>query len=513
MKTDAIKRVLLDWRVLVLIGLLVVSVIAINPHFEDGELTTDLQYGLDLEGGAWLQLQFKAEVVGFQTDKDPEQFAVDVRDRLDAEVILLDANQIEIRKEYSRADLERIFAEAGGQLSSYEQGISQSTANDVKRIMEEKLNSLGTRDAKVNLLTSPFTGVTQFVRVDLAGVSIAQAKELVGTQGKFEIRIQTTGNATEHVLFGDAITTVGVPQRDPRSQSWGVGFTLTEPGAVALRDAAITYNAVNDPENHELVMLLDNATVYSAPLSPDLANSIRAGPARELIASTGAGEEALEAAKTLEIHLRAGALPVDVVVASDGQVPADRGDYYKQMAVIGGLFAVLTVGAVIYFRYREPGIVLPMMAISISEVVILLGITRIIGQQLDLATIAGLIAVLGTGIDHLVVITDEVLHEGRVPSPNLYLKRLTRALGIIVVAAATVVIAMLPLMVMSLTSLRGFAIITVLGVLIGVTIARPAYGRIIMEILSVGQNGSVAAADVPQKAPEKAKGKGKKGKA
>jgi preprotein translocase subunit SecD len=304
-----------------------------------------------------------------------------------------------------------------------------------------------------------------------------------------------------------------VPQRDPGSQSWGVPFTLTEAGAAALRDAAITYNAVNDPENHELVMLLDNATVYSAPLSPDLANKIRAEPVRELVASTGAGDEALEAAKTLEIHLRAGALPVAVVVASDGQVPAERGDYYKLMAIIAGLFAVLTVGAVIFFRYREPGIVLPMMSINIAEVVILLGITRIIGQQLDLAAIAGLIAVLGTGIDQLVVITDEVLHEGRVPSPNLYMKRLTRALGIIVVAAATVVIAMLPLMVMSLTSLRGFAIITVLGVLIGVIITRPAYGHIIMEILSVGQNGTVAEADVPPKAPEKAKGKGKKGKA
>ena len=103
---------------------------------------------------------------------------------------------------------------------------------------------------------------------------------------------------------------------------------------------------------------------------------------------------------------------------------------------------------------------------------------------MDLPTIAGLIAVLGTGIDQLVIITDEILHEGKVPSPNLYLKRLSRALAIIVAAAATVVIAMLPLALMDLSTLKGFAIITILGVLVGVIITRPAYGRIIMEILS-----------------------------
>ena len=42
-------------------------------------------------------------------------------------------------------------------------------------------------------------------------------------------------------------------------------------------------------------------------------------------------------------------------------------------------------------------------------------------------------------LPELVVITDEVLHEGKVPSPALYLKRLTRALSIIIVAAGTVV--------------------------------------------------------------------------
>jgi len=141
------------------------------------------------------------------------------------------------------------------------------------------------------------------------------------------------------------------------------------------------------------------------------------------------------------------------------------------------------VGVVVYYRYREPSIVIPMLAINLSEIIILLGIARFI-QQLDLASIAGLIAVIGTGIDQLVIITDEVLHEGRVPSPNLYMKRYGRAFGIIAIAAATVIIAMLPLALMDLSTLRGFAIITILGTMIGILVTRPAYGKVIMEILS-----------------------------
>jgi preprotein translocase subunit SecD len=258
---------------------------------------------------------------------------------------------------------------------------------------------------------------------------------------------------------------------------------LNDPGAQALRDASILYGATTDPAKHNLIMLLDNQPVYSAPLSHELAAQVAQQPVKQLYASTGTGQAGMTEATTLEIHLRAGALPVDVSVAGSGSVSATLGDYFKAMCLLAGLFAVITVGIVIYSRYREPGIVLPMMAINCSEIIILLGIARFI-QQLDLASIAGLIAVLGTGIDQLVIITDEILHEGKVPSPTLYLKRLSRALGIIVASAATVIIAMLPLALMDLSTLRGFAFITILGVLVGVLITRPAYGKIIMTILS-----------------------------
>jgi preprotein translocase subunit SecD len=162
---------------------------------------------------------------------------------------------------------------------------------------------------------------------------------------------------------------------------------------------------------------------------------------------------------------------------------AQLGEQFKFWCVIAGIFALIAVAIAVYVRYREPAIVLPMLIINTAEIIILLGFASLT-MQLDLATIAGLIAVLGSGIDQLLIITDEILHEGKVPSPTIYLKRLQRALGIIVASAATAVIAMLPLALMDLSTLRGFAIISILGVVVGAIVTRPAYGRIIMAILS-----------------------------
>ena len=485
MNKKELMALLTDWRVATLIILVVLSVIAIYPHFDDeGNLTSNLQYGLDLQQGAWIQLEFQAEVVGFTTDRPLEEFITDLSKNLNAEVVQVDSNHLEIRKYYTQDDLEPVFVAAGGKITSYQPGVSKSTAENVKRILENKINSLGTKDAKVNTLTG-MNNVARYIRVEMAGIDMKQAQEIVGKQGKFEIRIQTTGNQTEHVLSGETITSVQVPgQEPPGSDKWGVGFALSESGAAAFRAAAIKFGATADPANHNLIMLLDNKTVYSAPLSEDLAGKLQSEDIRQLFASTGTGKYGSQQATNLEIHLRAGALPVDVTIAGSGGVTAPLGERYKNTALLAGICALIAVGFVIYYRYREPVIVLPMVLINASEIIILLGFIALINFQMDMPTIAGLIAVLGTGIDQLVVITDEILHEGKVPSPNLYLKRLSRALSIIVVAAATVVIAMLPLLLMDLSTLKGFAMITILGVLVGVLVTRPAYGKIIMQILS-----------------------------
>ena len=99
MRQERIKELFSDWRVLVLIILIVLSVVAIYPHFDsNGNLTTNLQYGLDFQQGSWIQLKFDAEVVGFTTTEPVDTFVANLSKDLDTDVILVDATHVEIRK-------------------------------------------------------------------------------------------------------------------------------------------------------------------------------------------------------------------------------------------------------------------------------------------------------------------------------------------------------------------------------------------------------------------------------
>ncbi|MFH0867978.1 MAG: protein translocase subunit SecD, partial [Candidatus Woesearchaeota archaeon] len=126
-------------------------------------------------------------------------------------------------------------------------------------------------------------------------------------------------------------------------------------------------------------------------------------------------------------------------------------------------------------------IAVPMVIISISEVIILLGVAALIGWNIDLAAVAGIIIAVGTGVDHQIVITDETLRGGQRVIYN-WKERIKSAFFIIMASYFTMVVALIPLIFAGAGLLKGFAITTILGASIGVFISRPVFARVI-EIL------------------------------
>ncbi len=533
--------------------------------------TLGLKFGLDLQGGSYLQLQLEGAVA--QVDVTPEKIletqfnassvqklgnayvvmvpgkvkatlpddlgysgskmvdqnnitkititAIDtdiitnyLKKSLDADVKIVGVApvQYEIRTNVTRESLNAILAPVGGKVpageNTFVEGLTVETVDETKNVLDSKLNRLGLQDIRVRVVDN------KYILIDLAGMDVATAQDVVGKPGKFEIRIQTDNNQTIHVLYGDAVASVDIPQGD-RSGGWGVPFTLSEEGATVFQKAAIDAGAVKNPDAHPISMYLDKDEVFSAPLAAELAGSLSKVPVRTLEARVGSGDTGSTKAKELYIHLREGALPVNVAIVGSGQVSAALGKQFKVQMVIAGLIALLAVAAMVFYRYRERRIVLPMVATSFSEVVMMLGIWSLggiwFGWQLDLASLAGIIMVIGTGVDQLVIITDELIRGSEaVPvasdrsikeraaeaaeksgagkavatSSKVYLSRLSRAFTIILGAAATTAVAMLPLLYMGFGALTGFALIIIVGVILGTAIARPAYGRIIGHILA-----------------------------
>ncbi|BAW28693.1 preprotein translocase subunit SecD [Methanosarcina thermophila] len=562
-----IKGLFKNVRVIIFTLLLLGSIVAIHPGYTPGEgVTTNLNFGLDLEGGSWLQIKLEGALaqinvnteelvsgmiepvigapieitsnsldmggsdsagksVTFTTsapisvsqieslelgtvnvDKlSDTQTQVTISDTskeamittylsksLDTEVVPFRTEEgtvYEIRTAVSEQQLENLLENIGGSIvknedgtSTYKEGVTRETRDLTKEILSDKLNSLGLKDIPVRTVGD------EYILIDFAGVDLATAKEIAERPGKFEIRIQTTGNETQHVLYGDSIVSVGIPSF--HDGMWHTPFTLNENGARALQKVALETGAIDNPDEHYLNMYLDDVKIYGAPLSPDAAARLREAPIYSWEASTGPDEAAEAEAKALQIHLRAGALPVNVVLVGSGHVDAGLGSQFKTASVIVGIISLIAVAAVVYFRYKRPEILIPMVGTSFSEVIMILGFAAVVGWQLDLASIAGIIAAVGTGIDQLVIITDEVLYEGKLPATRVFVSRIGKAFSIIFGAAATTVIAMAPLVVMGFGTLKGFAITTIIGVLIGVVIARPVYAVVIKEFLNVAESGN-----------------------
>lgn len=476
-----------------------------DPFFSGAGIDGNLRFGLDLVGGSSLQLKLEGTLVRIDAEGNRSEVASFLEDALDAEVGTYATKEegvyeYEIRKTVTEEQLAEVLKGINGSIAKrpdgtdyFEEGITRGTRDETRQIIDTKLNMLGLASTTIRTVGN------NLMVVDLAGIDIKTAKSLVGNPGKFEIRIQTNGtgedvtegqrlveidNITAHVVYGsEGIQSVRmVPERSNEKSAWGAPFTLTKKGAEALRDAAIKYGALDDRDNHELIMLLDDVVVYSGPLAPELAEDLRTEPRYSLISQTGVGTEGLKRARELIIHLKAGALPVNVKIIGSGEVPAYLGAKFKTGAAIAALLALVSVTLIVFLRYREKKIGFPMFIALSSEIILILGFAAVIKWELDLPSIAGIIAVIGTGVDQLVIITDEVLSGGR-SSTSMYRKRISFAFGIIFVSATTTIVAMLALAFMALGTLRGFAIVTIVGLLIGIFITRPAYARILEAIL------------------------------
>ena len=549
------KPIYTDYRIILLALALVISVIAIGPWYSAEEgFHTRINYGLDIEGGSWIQLKLNGAVV--QVDAAPRDIVaemtkaefpsgieivgssdygngtayvtfrtagpvnetrleymfgtndVSVRQTSGMSEVNITSSKIgfiqaylaqsynaevvpsaspsgveyEIRTATTYEELSGYMAAVKGRVLTdssgnplYRDGTTKETMQMTIDVLNNKLgNGLGVKDLPIRAVGN------EYIDIDFAGVELNEARALVETPGRFEMRLQTTGSETVHVLYGNSIESVGVVGQDPSSGVYHVPFTLNEEGARALQQTAVSVGATVNPNAHYLIMLLDDEIVYSAPLSSSAAAQLNTYP----IYSWQAGINSREDARELQIHLRAGALPVNVEIIGSGQVEATLGQGFLKGAIIIGIIAMMIVSLVVYNRYKRLEIAIPMVMTSFSEVVLLLGLSILIRQDLDLASIAGIIAVIGTGIDHLVIITEEVVHEGKTPSDKIYSARITKAFTIIFGAAATTIIAMSPLVFLGFGALKGFAITTIAGVFIGVLIARPAYSAILRYILT-----------------------------
>jgi preprotein translocase subunit SecD len=186
--------------------------------------------------------------------------------------------------------------------------------------------------------------------------------------------------------------------------------------------------------------------------------------------------DAYEKSKSIESILKGGALPIQISLGSRTTIPAPLGEEFLRLSVIGIFLSLIAISLLVSFRYRRRNILLPIIAISISELIILLAILG--SFTIDLAAMAGIIAAIGVGVDAQIVITDELLKKGQGTMQD----RLENAFAIITTNVTVAIFAMLPLLFSGMVEIIGFAISTIMGSLLGLLISRPAYAALVEDI-------------------------------
>jgi len=199
---------------------------------------------------------------------------------------------------------------------------------------------------------------------------------------------------------------------------------------------------------------------------------------------TGSGETQSQAKERLEeivVILESGSLPIAIESISTETISPYLGDSFLKNSLLIGLFALLTVAIVLFFRYKLLSLTIPILIADLSEITLLLAALSLISYRLDLASVAGVLAIIGTAVDHKIIITDELIKgkKDETDSNESPIAKIKKAFFVIFASAATIMATMLPIILFStgLSKLVGFAITVILGSLVGIFISRPAYAE------------------------------------
>jgi preprotein translocase subunit SecD len=495
----------MTWRVWLLLGCILASLLAIGPSFSREISITGVQsdsawYTEGIRDGQTLYsiddssitsvVDFGGLLATYEATSTPRR--VDVVTDAGTFIVYTNESLSFGVKEAPRTNIHLGLDLAGGAraLVQPEENLDDASLQDLIAISRNRLNVYGLSDVQLKGVRD--AGGQAFMLVEIAGATPGDLQELIGQQGKSAALI---GNTT--VFTGGKEDIGGVCTRDATcagirqclavqgGYACEFQFALYFTEQAAKRHADVTRSLSTDSSgqylSEQLVLTVDGKEATRLSISTGL----RGLETREISISgsgTGATQDAAYAAAQEEMHrlqtiLLTGSLPYALtIVKLDTISPALGKDFLETLLLAGGM-ALLGVSIIVFLRYRAWKASLAVLITSFSEVIIILGIAALMGWHLDLPSIAGILATIGTSVDQQIVILDE----SRKRAVALA-ERMKRALFIVVSAFATSAASLLPLYWAGAGLFKGFMITTLIGITAGVLISRPAFSDLMAKL-------------------------------
>ena len=334
----------------------------------------------------------------------------------------------------------------------------QQDLDVIRTIIENRVNSTGVSEPVIT------TQGSDRIVVELPGVSDPNAvRHLVGQTGQLEfVPLGTTpknkGDKVDLTQFpalfnGTELSSATIAQNQTLGRV--VTFQLKDQGAKLFAD----YTAKHVGEYFAIVL---DGSVISAPTIDQAIT----GGAVEISQKGTIGGYPLKEATDLVTVLQFGSLPFPIQELSNNTISATLGEQFLSQSLLAGLVGILLVMAFMIIYYRLPGIIASFALIYYTHVV--LAIFRLVPVTLTLAGIAGFVLSIGMAVDANILIFERMKEEMRVGKslPAAVEAGFGRAWNSILDSNVSSLITATILYLFGSSTIRGFALVLILGVLV-----------------------------------------------
>ena len=336
---------------------------------------------------------------------------------------------------------------------STEYRVSDTTVENYEVLLDGTVSALRTR-----LTNAGFTEATVAIQgndrilVEIPDVDDPeQVAEIIGTPAHLEFR-DPNGNV---VFEGKDIKSAGAQWTDDTNTKAGVGFVLNSEASEAFAKATSEFLG------QSISIYLDDELISA----PTVNQVITGGQGIITSSASVSTEESVEWANNLAMLIQSGALPLDIEEVETRAISATLGIEAIDGALLAGIIGLAIILIFMLVMYRLPGVAADMALLI--YVLIVFYVMAIIGVQLTLQGVAGILLGIGMAVDANVVIFErfrEELKDGRTPL-NAVKFGFRNAGRAVLDSNVTTLIAAVVLLIFGTGTIKGFATTLLISVL------------------------------------------------
>lgn len=336
--------------------------------------------------------------------------------------------------------------------------IDRDTLIQTQNVLVRRVSVLGVAEPEIDIEGN------DRIRIKLAGVeNQAEARKILATEAKLTFRSPTG----EILLTG----------KDLKQNGAKYQFNPDSPRAPHL--VSLQFNDAKEFEDITRKYLYQPIAIY-------LDENVQTAPEVQTVISNGqasiSGNYTEQEARELANLLNAGALPVALEEISSNSVGGSLGQLAMDKGIEAGLIAIAIIFLFMLVFYRLPGFIAIVTLVTYMYLVLLFMV--LMGATLTLPGIAAFILGVGMAVDANIITYERIKEELRSGKTLLSSFRAgqRRSFATIVDANLTTVIAGVVLYIFGSSSIQGFAVILILGIVVSM-ITAVGLSRLLLNLL------------------------------